>query len=191
MTNLHFFLLFFILIEALANEFCRPCLVQQCEFFCLTCFQKQKAEATRLVPRVLKNLNMTEKMSSNPGLTCAVTWKSCSDCKAAWVSILLLHGLSVTWDKLPNTVRAPVDQVHYNNTAEPDYRWQLSTGKHVLCCTAAALSPFLACICMKTKPKRPRLHQVHSSYTWWDAWGIKKPFKLLIFPKEWGRNSDS
>lgn len=96
MTNLHFFLLFFILIEALASEFCRPCLVQQCEFFCLTCFQKQKAEATRSVPRVLKNLNMTEKMSSNPGLTCAVTWKSCSDCKAAWVSIRLLHGLSVT-----------------------------------------------------------------------------------------------
>lgn len=69
----------------------------------------------------LENLNMTKKMSSNPGLTCAVRWKSCSDCKAAWVSILFLHCLSVTLDKLPNTVRAQVYQVHYTNIAESDY----------------------------------------------------------------------
>ena len=60
----------------------------------------------------LENLNMTKKMSSNPGLTHAVRWKSCSDCKAAWVSVHLQHCLSVTLDKLPDTVRAPVHQDH-------------------------------------------------------------------------------
>lgn len=97
----------------------------------------------------LENLNVTKKMSSNPGLTCAVTWKSCSDCKAAWVSIRLLHCLSVTWDKMPNTVRAQVYQVHYNNTAESDYRWQLGTGERVLCCTAVALNSISPYICLE------------------------------------------
>ncbi len=109
-----------------------------------------KARQQRLRSAVcLENLNMTEKMSCNPGLTCAVRWKSCSDCKAAWVSIRLLHCLSVTWDKLPKTVRAPVYQVHYNNTAESDYRWQLGAGKHVLGCTAVALNSILPFICLE------------------------------------------
>ena len=94
-------------------------------------------------------------MSSNPGLTCAVRWKSCSDCKAAWVSIRLLHCLSVTRDKLPNTVRAPVYQVHYNNTAESDYGWQLGTGEHVLRRTAVAFNSILPFICLEISRGRP------------------------------------
>lgn len=86
--------------------------------------------------KVLKLWNMTGKMSNNPGLTRAVRWKSCSDCKAAWVSIRLLRCLSVARDELP---RAPACQAHYNNTAEPDYGWQLGTGEHVLRRTAVAL----------------------------------------------------
>lgn len=128
----------------------------------------------------LENLNMTKKMSSKPGLTCVVRWKSCSDCKAAWVSIRLLHCLSETRDKLPNTVRAPVYQVHYKNTVESDYRWQLGTGEHVLCSTAVALNPvflsfFFSPGYLKSKP----LHL---------AGGL---LRLLIFPKMWGRHSDS
>lgn len=129
----------------------------------------------------LKNLNMTKNMSSNPGLTCAVRWKSCSDCKAAWVSIRLLHCLSVTWDKLPNTVRAPVYQVHYNNTAESDYRWQLGTGERLLCCTAVPLNFILPLICLEISRGRPAVtsgpQQLHLAGDVTD-WELEK---LLIF----------
>lgn len=117
----------------------------------------------------LENLNMTKKMSSNPGLTCAVTWKSCSDCKAAWVSIRLLRCLSVTWDELPGSGRTPVHQVHYNSTAESDYRWQLGTGKHILCSTAAPLDPVLPFIYLEGSQERPLLPWTHNCCTWREA----------------------
>lgn len=127
-------------------------------------------------------------MLSNPGLTCEVKWKSCSDCKAAWGSIRLLHCLSVTWDKLPNTVRAPVNQVHYNNTAESDYRWQLGIDKHILYCTAVVLNSVLLFICLEIGCERPWLPQVHSSCTWQKVRRFNKFFKFLIFSKEQRKN---
>lgn len=133
----------------------------------------------------LENLNMTKKMSSNPGLTCAVAWKSCSDCKAAWVSVRLLRCLSEAWDKLPNTVRAPVYQVHYKDTVDSDYRWQLGTGKHVLCSTAVALNPVLHFFFLSwffSSPGYLKFKQLHLA-----GWLLK----LLIFSKKRGRRSDS
>lgn len=123
-------------------------------------------------------------MLSNPGLTCEVKWKSCSDCKAAWGSIRLLHCLSVTWDKLPNTLRAPVNQVHYNNTAESDYRWQLGIDKHILCRTAVVLNSVLLFIRSEIGRERPWLPQVHNGCTWQEVRRIKKFFYFLIFSKE-------
>lgn len=133
------------MIEAPANLFCPPvCPYSTAAIWIILPHFSSKARQQWLGGAAcLENLNMTKKMSSNPGLTCAVRWKSCSDCKAAWVSIRLLHCLSVTWDNLPNTVRTLVYQVHYNNTVESDYRWQLGTGIHVLSCTAVAANPHL------------------------------------------------
>lgn len=158
--------------------------------FCLASLQKQGNTGSVGAVR-LGNLNMTEKMSSNPGLTCAVRWKSCSDCKAAWVSIRLLHCLSVTRDKLPNTVRAPVYQLHYNNTVESDYGWQLGTGEHVLRRTAVAFNSILPFICLEISRGRPTV-AFHGGYTWQEVWRIKKLLQALcIFFKAMERGGNS
>lgn len=137
-------------------------------------FSSKAAQQSPCAAMCLENLNMAKTLLGNLGLMWAVRWKSCSDCKAAWVFIHLLRCLSVTLDKLPGSVRAPVCQVHYNITAEFDYRWQLGTD---ITYSSAQLwcQPCLPSFCRRhCLEKSHYTPQVYSSYTWQEVWRTLK-----------------